>query len=487
MSQPARESGHGDATALGVASAATHTDETTTHAPDSSLHVEESGQVTIIVVFGALAFILLVALIYNTAAQTSRKIQMQGAADAAAVSAGVWTARGMNLMVLNNNTMVEMLSIMITARAIVQTCEIMVNVAWQVGTELVIAGAIFPPLEPIGDMLLEVDRPFFEGLLELYEPVDDFLSESPGVGWTVLSTLDRFNQLIKEFFPALPVLNANRYAELNGADRFPPGGLPPNGLLFPGKAKYLTLPIFPVSRGPKEVLLDQAEKCPLAAGGKLREFARTLVAPLCVSFFCVPLTQYLSRIHIDERIDRNIEVLREGNSVYDLLDHLTYGMGDIIGDLLARRGITIPKLIRPLLNLGGTVYIFAPPMKRNLQWRGEPRPMVLSGTPENDTTESSGARPREVFKNLELLAVALGRLDAASPLAGERYRNRSLYPWITYAQADVYNPTQWDMFTQDWRAKLVRAHLIDEKCRDIEQLTGLPACGLNGWSFVNTH
>jgi hypothetical protein len=34
---------------------------------------------------------------------------------------------------------------------------------------------------------------------------------------------------------------------------------------------------------------------------------------------------------------------------------------------------------------------------------------------------------------------------------------------LTYAQSQVYNPTSWDMYTQDWHAKLVPASLLERK------------------------
>ena len=84
------------------------------------LHREESGQVTFLFVFASVALVVVLAFIINTARQTSRKIEMQGAADAAAVAGATVMARGMNLMVFNNKGMADILAVMIDIRSAYQ-------------------------------------------------------------------------------------------------------------------------------------------------------------------------------------------------------------------------------------------------------------------------------------------------------------------------------------------------------------------------------
>src|SRR5262245_64332615 len=91
----------------------------------NKLHHDEGGRISIFFVFGTIAFIFLIALIYNTAHQSIRKIEMQGAADAAAVAGGTQAARDLNDIANNNNTMSEILTVMITLRSVLQTLEIM--------------------------------------------------------------------------------------------------------------------------------------------------------------------------------------------------------------------------------------------------------------------------------------------------------------------------------------------------------------------------
>ena len=90
-----------------------------------------------------------------------------------------------------------------------------------------------------------------------------------------------------------------------------------------------------------------------------------------------------------------------------------------------------------------------------------------------------------VRKDLQYLAVALGNVKTA-PLAATRFVNPVPYnKWITYGEADVYNSIKWDMYTQEWRVKLARAVLLNEKWQEIAGVAGVE--GAADFSFVNTH
>jgi hypothetical protein len=450
--------------------------------PASTLHGDERGQVTIIVVFGALAFILLVAFIYNTAARTSRKVEMQGAADSAAVSAGVWTARGMNLMVLNNNTMVEVLSIMISVRAIVQMKQIQRAILTYIS-----------PVPIIGQVAQgELTAPGIgvHFTLGIWEPIDNTLNNrGSGLGWKALNLLDGMNRVIKGATPPLAVAEAFYYARRNGADL---------AVLMPGNA--LLVPTLPVTRGPKELLVDQAEECPLRFYGFENMFGRLRLA---VKAFSIsgPLTAILATAYADSRINANIRSLRGGNRILEILDRFSIDLEDFvmtyIEGVMFKRKLTFLEKIPIYVVLGPLLLApipILPPMTGNLRWSGDPRPMVLTDSPDEATTEETDFDGAKVHEYLQLMAVATAGDNRGSPMGGEKYPNMNTLPWITYAQASVYNPSRWDkfaMFSQDWRAKLVRARLLDEKCRSVEEMIG-PVGGSDfslcaGWSFVNTH
>ncbi|MFG0335490.1 MAG: TadE/TadG family type IV pilus assembly protein [Maioricimonas sp. JB049] len=68
-----------------------------------NVHSDERGTISILTVFCALMFTMLLILLINVARQLDDKIKMQNAADAAAYSGGVVLARGMNAIAFTNH------------------------------------------------------------------------------------------------------------------------------------------------------------------------------------------------------------------------------------------------------------------------------------------------------------------------------------------------------------------------------------------------
>src|SRR5262245_7997339 len=138
----------------------------------NKLHHDEGGRISIFFVFGTIAFIFLIALIYNTAHQSIRKIEMQGAADAAAIAGGTQAARDLNDIANNNNTMSEMLTVMIALRSLLQTVEILRDVAFYVAKGL--EGSVV--LAPVG-AALEVFGAVLRVVAIVLKPIDRTLSD----------------------------------------------------------------------------------------------------------------------------------------------------------------------------------------------------------------------------------------------------------------------------------------------------------------------
>jgi len=87
------------------------------------LHSNEEGQVLWLFAMSILALVILAALVVNTGRQAARKIEMQNAADTAAVSGAMWMARGMNIISMDNVGMTETLGLIANLRAM--------HLAWQ--------------------------------------------------------------------------------------------------------------------------------------------------------------------------------------------------------------------------------------------------------------------------------------------------------------------------------------------------------------------
>jgi hypothetical protein len=442
-------------------------------ANEPSFARDERGQISVLVVLCVVPFVLLLAFVFNSGVQTSRKIEMQGAADAAAVASAVTVARGMNFMVLNNNAMAEMMSLMIAVRSIRNTARIM---AIYLGIRALITCA--NPFAIAQCLELVAAEIKWIGEDSKWARIDSSINdESSGFGWRVLATLDGLNRFAKTAFALWSGVQAREYARKNGADWDPIYGFMLGGksvatTLLPGVSVSLPLPTFPLARGPEQAIAFRLEKCQYTLTSTLN-----LVA-----------VAYL--IAFDPR--RSVEsvglylALRWAN-----INHLKGDWG-LIGDIFNRIVGALPRALTRFLSrltriLGQFLGI------ELLSWKSDPpKPMLLTDNPANSTTDQ-----REIDDDtrdnlrpyLQYLGIALGRVSIGGRIGGTVFVNKpNMVGQIqfTYGQADVYNPTKWDMWTQDWRAQLTRAKLFDQKVNQL--LSILPAMqgGLD-WSFVNTH
>ena len=394
-----------------------------------SFNRDEQGQLSVMLVLGLIPIIFLIALIFNSAHQTTRKIELQGAADSGAVSGGVWMARGMNLTVLNNNGMAEVISVMITVRALRYTIFIM--------NKIVIPKYL--PFIEIPAVAIYIE--FLELLETTFNTVDNALSnQSGGIGWIVMRSLDKLNQIIKAVIPPIVQAEAISYAEKNGADSL-------SFVLSGARGASVTdlLPLMPVGRGLTRFTVERAEDCQLpkitgAAGLILIVYGPDY--PLALTTF----------------------------------------------RLLVRQNVSSLK------GTGGGSIPFPPP----LRWPSDPpRPMILTDRPlrspaARTNIPEENADLRRVRRFLQLLMIAQRTRPHASKIGGERFPNETPV-WLsesqfTYGQADIYNPTLWSMFSQDWRAQLSKASLFEEKKNDLAKRLGFGNAGQYfDWAFINTH
>src|SRR5215475_7310827 len=204
-----------------------------------SLHNDQGGRVSVYFVFSSIAFIFLIALIYNTASQSIRKIQMQGAADAAAIAGGTNAARGLNEIADNNNMMSEVLTVMIVFRSMLQTVEVLKS---EISGAAYIA-ALFGQVE-VSAPLYELGRAF-DTVATILGVIDMSISDpSNGAAWLAMKSLDADNAYIKTNFPLGAEEETRNFAKYNGADRGQ------YGVLIPRESPALDFaPFLPVARG----------------------------------------------------------------------------------------------------------------------------------------------------------------------------------------------------------------------------------------------
>ena len=450
-------------------------------AADSSFARDERGQISVLIVLAVAPFVLLVAFVFNSAVQTSRKIEMQGAADAAAVASAVTVARGMNFIVLNNNAMAEVMSLMIAVRCIRNTTKIMaIYVGIRAVATCAAAAACLALCAPLDAECVDLTAAEVRWISEAsrWSNIDDRINnESYGFGWTVLGVLDRLNSIGKQAFSFWAGLQAREYARKNGADLDPGygfmlGGKSVAASILPGVSIPLPIPTMPLARGPEQAIAFRLESCQYEFIGRLNAVVSLYV------------------ISIDPR--------RGGESfgIYQALrwaniNHLKGDWGTI-GTIFNRILGALPGAITSMLGkltsaLGSFLGIDL------LGWKSDPpKPMLLTDEPQNDTTderEIDDETRDNLRPYLQYLGIALGRVPTGGRIGNALFVNKPnalAQVQFTYAQADVYNPTRWDMWTQDWRAQLTRAELFDQKVNDLLQILPSLEGGLD-WSFLNTH
>ncbi|MBI1353564.1 MAG: hypothetical protein GC160_04405 [Acidobacteria bacterium] len=459
-----------------------------------ALHREQSGQVTTLFLVAAVALALLLGLVINTAQRTSQRIEMQGAADAAAVAGGTWMARGMNLMALGNKGMSDLLAVMIEVHAVVEVSRGMKVKLGVVIASLTAASAAFPPAAPalgvvIRQLGLEIKA--FETLANSLDPIDRRLNDpSSGIGWELMRSLDKFNQAIKAATPPLVRLGGLQASKANGAD-----------LAFVMSGHSESAPICPVGRGRRGLIAVHAEQCvlpelswPVKAAVNL--YCAAQAPPACISALTIagPL--------LDGEVGRTVEGLAEGARPPTPLRRLLQsdvgrlrGLQEAIDEYNARDpgdGSFRPLTMEGLL--GSNSWIFGG--GGSMSWpQDSPLPMTLTDRPlangDERIAEALEGAPVDyevVRRILQFLAVARAE-STGGILAPSTYQNPAPFGRLAYAQADVYNPSEWSMFSQNWRVKLARASLFGRKWKDIVESLGGAGGGLDieDISVLNTH
>jgi hypothetical protein len=294
--------------------------------------------------------------------------------------------------------------------------------------------------------------------------------------------LDRFNQIVKLAFPAWAVIQISGYAEKNGAT------LAPYGLVLPGKTAAniefgglsapLPVPTFPVARGPEQAIAFRVEEC---------QYKLLSVLNLIVQ-------AYITSIDFSHAIESFAvcQALRWAN-ISNLKDDWGF-LGNIFNFIVGRLPFAIKWFLSKITNVLGRFLGI-----ELLSWPSNPpKPMLLTDAPKFDRLSTTDEREidddttNNLRPYLQYLGIALRDVPRGSPIGGERFLNQPhSFPGpfaqmqFTYAQADVYNPTKWDMWTQDWRGQLTRSKLFDEKVNSL--LEFLPLERDIDWSFVNNH
>jgi len=194
-----------------------------------STHDDQGGQALIFIAIVMFALVCFFALVVNVGDRISAKVEMQNAADAAVMAGGVWNARGMNMISILNVGMTECLAFIIFFKAFDKTyiATKAAIIANKIAAEAMIAiGKIpyCPPCPAIGvageiwKKCLEIIEKTSLKIAEKMNKIMKKLTKKDSGLWKVMKVLQKFEKVIKHSTPVFAAYEANRIAELNGAD-----------------------------------------------------------------------------------------------------------------------------------------------------------------------------------------------------------------------------------------------------------------------------
>ena len=194
-----------------------------------STHDDQGGQTLIFIAIVMFALVCFFALVVNVGDRISAKVEMQNAADAAVMAGGIWNARGMNMISILNVGMTECLAFIIFFKAFDKTyiATKAAIIANKIAAEAMIAiGKIpyCPPCPAIGvageiwkKCLEIIEKTSLKIAKQMNKIMKKLTKKDKGL-WKVMKVLQQFERVIKHSTPVFGAYEANRIAELNGAD-----------------------------------------------------------------------------------------------------------------------------------------------------------------------------------------------------------------------------------------------------------------------------
>jgi len=358
-------------------------------AEGTRLDRDEGGQISALAVLGATALACLLLWVVNTGYAATRKVQLQNAADASALSAGMVVARGLNVISMNNVTETQLLAVALVISALQQALPQGMQTLM---AEDALCGPVVPCHAFYAQQMFAV-----EGL----QAVASGLSAATPALWAAMSALGSVSQVVATTTPPMTLATAISIADQNAG------------------ALAMVLPVvgvgppFPVTKGTTRDLCSPAKYGSGSSQPKSRGYELLLGYPAGKG----PLTKMAEDLS-------NLAVIPTFAS------NVFAGVGG---------GYFQIALDRQYLSVCG---------------RSSPFPFLL-GKP--------GQSEQQTRLELRYLAV----LQESRANKGIAWGSTVFHsPWLdnrlAYAQSKVYNSSSFDMFTQDWRAKLMPADRLDD-------------------------
>jgi hypothetical protein len=485
-----------------------------------------------LVFFLGIAFFTSTVLVINSGKDVTHRIETQDGVDAAAVTAATTVARGMNYIASNNISMAKLLASIVILRAFPPAIEDALTTldVWEgVAIGMIAAGkalqatvfgaAAGAVLEALGQFIKEVkipqERKVLEAVKKIVEPIRDAWagkddSKEDGIAWKLTMVLAKAGDALAYFTPLIAQYSAKRVyrANLTGDSV---------------EADCWVLPLYPALP---------------ACRGKFKDFEDPVTGyverwsePIIIIGWVV-VTLSLFPVHFENRARQKLRALFTGNDegeaandpdtervrvLNEEIEVLRAKLVELegqraavivkINDLRARQADGEDGLEDDILaaeNEKAAIEAEIEEVQEQIEEKQEQISEIMENKVPNDGGEpGAGTPPDDTSPDMDATGGAevqdrkdyypwlidgsgwpksftyfvLGWRTLEPPLASGVYSHAYDTGWV-YASARVLNPTKADLWTPDWRAKLVRSRLENLPTNPIGTLPS--ACGEGG-------
>jgi|GEM_PF-5296976 len=474
------------------------------------LHRDQRGQVLPLMILGIAGFVLLVGMVINTGQSTADRMLVQNGADAAVITQASWAARSLNIMAMNNVGQSQMFTaFMVTealswtmaeaakeaieqitavqrvARAYASACGIFYGVCY---AAIVAAGSVIPVAALAALGIIEVQ----------YRPI------SHGVPTSIklMNAFAAMNQHIVEGFPALSGQVVRDISNKNGVDEFffyPPcekrSGSGKGGCKAQrNRAGQESGTDLPVVGGDGLSILSIRQMCRGAdqgttstfhhrgnyathgfpqgygpytysgAGSGSERHARNYVNKK--SWIYVPLVALYWEGMVLEKLPGSGYRNMDKQEIKD--NSFTRRLNDHWDNKVCGKGNNVDL---PSIDTSAGQAVTAGVANINLPFADVlPRLYRLKGS-----GGLSGLSGIHAYNSDDLQILVFARRSDSKRMFASAFENALLFPAgsgggadpssFAVAQAILYNPVSYDLYTQSWKARLVPTVLLDGKQR----------------------
>lgn len=421
----------------------------------------QSGQIVVLLIISLLTMVLTVGLIFNTGQQIHWKTQTQNAVDSGAISHGTNVARSLNVMSVNNVAITQAFTLNVLMANLVPeltdstykalegiTSYILGGISACGSYDWVNCGLNAAALVRMLDILADLE--------DIWDQIGSFLDPSKvEEAHAVVQALESMNNQLYENFSNSAANMTERLGYLNNLDEAPVfiGG----GAFYSNKVADLTAPNYNSTWLPveKTVTIESASapETSSSIGAATQDFG------LCITGYegtpidllrafgnfealdyetgegPYPIGRDRFNTVLEAQVDNIEEMLEEipGATQFDVEDD--YDFEDLV-EIAYPLACSLQRLMQ--------VAVFVPLPSDSFT-------LYKASLPVIDTSNE---------QNSDWSIFAIARKEQATGFVGKDLFQNPIKGHYAYAQAEVYNPVWYDLYTQDWTVKLQPATMV---------------------------